>query len=173
MHSSDFLKVLHEAMPAHAELEEYGLDPEEIDEVQASFRSAPSKSSIGVATAKSELERMILEYDCSTVEVGLIRFLPAPHPCRQGVQIAYCEADPIIVDASGLVTMHDHGDPQKSIECAADSERFLDALSVFIALRREKSQWKGRVEEAAGLCAAKAGGSSYMPFFRLLCGYLA
>lgn len=173
MRSSDFLKVLSEAMPTSADLEDYGLDPQEIDDVQASFRSAARKSLAGVASTKSELEKMIIEYDCSTVEVGLIRFLPEPRVHPGGVQVAYCEADPIVVIASGLVVMYEHDDSDRSMKCAINSERFLDALDVFITLRREKSRWKGRVDEAANLCADKAGGGDYVPFFRMLCGYLA
>lgn len=173
MNSSDFLNALSEAMPTNDELKEYGLNSEEIDGVQASFRFIARNLLNEKIAVGSELERMIVEYDCSTVEVGLIRFLPRPQMHHNGVQVAYCEADPIIVNASGVVTMHSHDDPDASILCAADSQSFLDALSVFIKMRREKSHWKGRVEEAANLCSMKAGGGNSIPFFLMLCGYLA
>lgn len=172
MLSAEFLAALSAAKPARSELEDYGLEPEEIEAVQASFSSTARKTPVEVAVGKSELEKLILEYDCSTVEVGLIRFMAEPRVHRFGVQVAYCEADSIVVGAAGGVAMHDHDAPAKSLVCAVDSERFLDALSAFIALRREKSQWKGRAAEAADVCAKKAGGADYAPFFRLLCGYL-
>jgi hypothetical protein len=172
MHNTDFLTALHNAMPTHTELEEYGLDAHEIDEIQASFRFVTRKPSETSSIEKSELERLLLENDCSTVEVGLIRFLKEPREHRYGVQVAFCEADPIVVGPSGAVAMHDHANPDKSMSCAADSERFLDALGAFLTVRREKSKWKGRAKEAADLCSEQAGGRDYTPFFQLLCGYL-
>jgi hypothetical protein len=173
MLSAEFLAALNEAMPAQAELEDYGLEPEEIEAVQASFRSTPRKLPAQTTAGKTELEKLVSEHDCSTVEVGLIRFLPRPRVHHCGMQVAYCEADAVVVGAAGGVAMHDHDEPAKSLKCAANSERFLDALAAFVAMRCQKSQWKGRVEEAAKACATKAGGEEYVPFFRLLCGYLA
>ena len=116
---------------------------------------------------------MILDNDCSTLEVGLIRFLDRPHDHRHGVQVAFCEADPIVVWRVGTVAMHDHVNPDEAVMCAADSERFFDALSAFLTIRLEKSKWKGRINEAAEKCAEKAGGNDFTTFFRMLCSFLA
>ena len=116
---------------------------------------------------------MILDNDCSTLEVGLIRFLDRPHDHRHGVQVAFCEADPIVVWRVGTVAMHDHVNPDEAVMCAADSERFFDALRAFLTIRLEKSKWKGRINEAAEKCAEKAGGNDFTTFFRMLCSFLA
>jgi hypothetical protein len=171
MHSTDFLVALHNAMPPRLELEACGLGPDEIESVQSTFRFVPRKPS-GLVS-RSELEKMILDNDCSSVEIGLIRFLDGPREHRYGVQVAFCEGDPIVVSPAGTVAMHDHANPDKAMNCAADSERFLDALGTFLAIRREKSKWKGRVNAAADLCAEKAGGGDYTAFFRLLSSFLA
>lgn len=173
MRPSDFLNHLHDSMPNHTELEAYGLDSDEIDSTQRTFRSHRRNTLEAFVTGSSDLEKMIGEYDCSTVEVGLVRFLGTPlkHCC--GVQVAYCEADPIVVHASGVVAIHDHDKGQSTMKCSIDSDHFLDALAAFVTLRREKWMWKGRAEAAAEFCATKAGGSDCLPFFRVLCGYLA
>jgi hypothetical protein len=170
MLSTDFLIALQNVMPPRVELEANGLDPDEIESVQATFRFVPRSRS--ASTSRSELEKMILDNDCSSVEVGLIRFSDRPREHPHGTQVALCEADSIVVSPAGTITMHDHANPDKAMNCAASSERFLDALGVFLTIRREKSKWKGRGNEAAELCAEKAGGINFREFFRLLCGFL-
>lgn len=171
MRSHAFLVALQDVMPPRFELETCGLSPDEIEAVQATFRFVPRKPS--VFPSRSELERMIIDNDCSSVEVGWIRFLDRPREHRHGVQVAFCEADPVVVSPTGTVKMHDHANPDKAVNCATDSERFLDALAVFLSIRHEKSKWKGRVDAAAEVCAEKAGGSGYKAFFRLLCNFLS
>lgn len=169
MRSEEFVVALQDAMPPSEELEAHGLGPDEIASVQATFRPVPRESH---SISGSELEKMILDYDCSSVEVGLIRFLDRPQEFLFGTQVAVCEADPIVVSPSGAVQLLDHANPADAMGCAADSEMFLEALSAFLAIRREKSKWKGRVNAAAEVCAQKAGGSAYAPFFQLLCSFL-
>lgn len=171
MHYADFLVALHNVMPTRNELEAYGLGLDEIGRVQATFKSIPRKQPSSVSG--SELERMILDNDCSTVEVGLIRFLDKPRDHRHGVQVAFCEADSIVVSPVGTIFMHDHANPDGAMSCAANSEKFLDALGVFLTIRREKSKWKGNCNAAADLCAEMAGGNKYQAFFRLLCSFLS
>jgi hypothetical protein len=172
MNSSDFLSALNMAMPSREELEAYGLSSNEIDGVQGSFRFIERNPSGISLASRSEAERMIVEFDCSALEVGLVRFLDRPREHRHGVQVAFCETDPIVVCPDGTVAMYDHANADKAVNCAADSEHFLDGLSVFLTVRREKAKWKGRAQEAAALCANKAGGLLYMEFFRLLCGFI-
>lgn len=169
MIGSDFLNALVKAMPSHAELEEYGLSEDEIKSIQAAFQSTAREGSTLPSVAKSELEKMLLEYDCSTVEIGLIRFLPEPRTYQGVTIVAYCEADLIAVSEADAIVMHDHDDFGRTTACAKNSEAFLDALTEWITLRRNASQWKERSEEAAKRCAEKAGGLEYLPFFRILC----
>jgi hypothetical protein len=170
MRNADFLVALQNVMPPRAELEAYGISPDDIECVQATFRFMPRKQLS--SDSGSELERMILDNDCSTIEVGLVRFLDRPREHRHGVQVAFCEADSVVVSPAGTVVMYDHANPDYATNCAANSERFLDALAVYLTIRREKAKWKGRGNAAAELCAEKAGGVDYIAFFRLLCGFL-
>ncbi len=160
-------------MPSSEQLNEYGLDESEISDIQKTFKSVERNLSDSDSGARSEIERLILRNDCSTVEVGLLRFLSYPKEHPQGAVVAVCENDPIVVRGDGTVAMYDHGNPDlKAMDCGADSERFLDALAAFIDIRRNKLQWKGRVTAAAEVCSQLAGGPAYLDFFRLLCGFL-
>ena len=172
MTGTDFLLALYDLMPSRAELEADGLSPEGIEDIQSSFRAIPRQLS-GLVPG-SELEKMILDYDCSKVEVSWIRFLEKPVLHPHGIQVADFEAEMIVVSPAGTVVMYDHEDPDFAVEeCAADSERFLDALITFLTILRNKSKWKGRYDSAVALCAEKAGGRNYARFFNVLCGFLA
>lgn len=160
MFSSEFVKIIRQEMPSRVELESFGLEPHEIAAVQASFLAVARMPEVQIASNISELEKLISAYDCSGVEVGLIRFLAESRPHSHGVQVAYCEADSIVVEATGEVAMYDHADGRRSLSCAQESMRFLDALRVFVEMRNNKPKWNGRAEEAANLCAEMAGGGA-------------
>lgn len=173
MPGSDFLAAVRKAMPDRDELEDYGLDDEEIDAIQSTFSSRARVAKPSPEESASELERMILDNDCSTVEIGLVRFLERPRPHSEGVAVAYCEANMIVVRADGSVSLYDHAAPATvAMECAASSEAFLDGLAAFVEIRANKSDWMGRPALAAQHCSAQAGGSAYMDFFATLCGFL-
>jgi hypothetical protein len=172
MINKDFLLALQKVIPSASELEKYGLDPDEIKGVQSTFQYITRNMLKTSSDYKSELEKMILENDCSTIEIGLIRFLDKPYEHAYGKQVAFCESDPIIVQFDGTVAMYDHSVSDNMLACAINSEKFLDALHSFIMIRHEKAKWRGRGAEAAQVCANLAGGNKYLDFFRLLCGFL-
>lgn len=171
MNAENFLKHLLDAMPRRDSLEEYGLENDEIDEIQATFMAIIRKSAR--EERGGEIQRMIAKFDCSRIEIGLIRFRDKPRSHSKGMMFAFCEADLLVEHGDGSIAMYDHANPDcLQMECAVNSERFFDALAQFIDIRSNKSAWKGRVLEAAELCADAAGGSQYREFFRLLCGFV-
>ena len=173
MLGSEFLAVVGKAMPDREGLEEYGLDDDEIDAIQSTFSYTARETQSSPVEPASELERMILDNDCSAIEIGLVRFLERPESHSQGVAVACCEADPVVVRSDGSVGVYDHGDPDSVVmECAGNPESFLDGLAAFIEVRANKSDWQGRHESAAHHCSVKAGGSAYTDFFATLCGFL-
>lgn len=171
MRAEQFLTCLRNAMPSRSTLEEYGLDNDEIEEVQATFLGTARKP---VSTnIRDELVRLVLEFDCSKVEVGLVRFLGEPQRHMKGMRVAYCEAESIVLNKDGVVVLcDDSGVGSNDIQCASDSRRFLEGLCIFIEIRRNKSEWKGKVEDAAVRCARAAGGPQFAEFFRILCAFL-
>jgi len=168
MKAEEFLRHLGTAMPDQHVLADYGLDEDEIADIQATF-VAPRRPSTADPAA-GELERMIVEFDCSRVEIGLVRLHGEITSRPEGLVFASCEADPLVVRADGCVAMCDHAVARSvAFVCAADSERFLDAMAVYVEFRAEKDAGKSRAD-AAEECAKAAGGSEYRGFYRLLCG---
>lgn len=172
MKGKDFLTLLARAMPSMSELAQYGLDEEEAEEIQASFKSVERPSSGGGVSFSSELQTLVSENDLSTVEVGLVTFPSHPEITDRGVVVAYFEADPLVVQRDGSVAMSDHARPDVLRTCAASSEAFLEALARFVEIRSRKKDWNGRLAEAASICAEAAGGSDYKWFYSALCGFL-
>lgn len=171
MTADEFLRHLEQAMPERASLEGHGLDKDEIEALQATF-VAPARATT-TATEVSEVERMVLDFDCSKIEVGLVRFNDGPAASPHGTCFAYCEADPLVVLRDGRIALFDHASPRTLLQpCAPDSSRFFDAMAAFVSLRREKAAWKGRAEEAATRCAEAAGGREYRAFYRGLVAFL-
>lgn len=177
MKANEFVEVLRKAMPTRESLEEYGIDDDNIHYIQATFLAVQRIASIEErAEAKSHsnpVSQLISEYDCSNVEVGLLRFASAILPHKNGSQIAVCEADPVVLENDASINLYDHSTNEVSLRCAVDASHFLDALGRFVEIRGDKLKWLGNVEEAGRQCADLAGGPEYEPFYRMLCAFLA
>ncbi len=173
MLGSEFLAIVGSATPDRDELDENGLDDDEIDAIQNTFSYTVRESQNQPAVSATELERMILDHDCSTIEIGMVRFLEWPESHPHGIAVAHCEADTIVVRTDGSVGLYDHAHPESvAMECAADSESFLRGLAAFVEVRTNRSEWRGRAESAADHCSTLAGGSAFTDFFAILCGFL-
>lgn len=168
MKASEFLQLVHSQMPAESFLRELGMNDEDVVNIQRSFifRERDVKAPEGV----SELERMIIEYDCSTLEVGPVRFGDRILVTPQGVCVGACEADPLVVLPDGRIALFDHGRRDVIPEfCAIDSERFLDGLATSINIGLDRKAWTGRFPEAVLRCSEAAGGAQFASFFRMVC----
>ena len=172
MRSREFVELVLRCMPSTKELEGYGLSEEEVEDVQQVFRCEPREHDPR-REVRSELERLVTAYDCSRLGISLVRFVGSPEVRPDGVLVAYWEADPIVVLASGEVVAFDHAEPAAApTPCAADSERFLDALGWLARAIADRASWRGRGSEVAEACGEKAGGDSYRAFFSSFCASL-
>lgn len=173
MNAEDFVARLRDAMPSQESLADYGLDDEEIDAIQLTFIAKPRDQVQSTQESNHEIQRLIRDFDCSTVEIGLVRFCNEFAHLQSGERFAFCEADSVLLRKDGAVALYAHSAPDSLLlECAADSERFLDALAEFVEVQKKKRDWEGRVQEAAIRCATAAGGEKYLDFYRLLCAFL-
>jgi hypothetical protein len=171
MRSEEFVAALATSAPSTSELAAGGLDAAGM---AAMLRTRQVKARLHPppATTVCELERLLLTYDCSTVEVGLLRFLDGPRPHVAGTQVAWVEADPVVVRPDARVALYDHADGSRLMDCAADGGRLLDALAHFVSIVGHRQRWQGRSAEAARSCAACAGGEEFASFYGTLCGFL-
>jgi|GEM_PF-5632766 len=159
-------------MPSRTELEEYGLDDDEIADIQASFEAVPRVGVHGTNAQGHEIESLLRDYDCSRVEVGPVRLLPSTIEHPEGVVFGHCEADPLVMSDDGSIDLFDHASGERSLACARTSERFLDALAAFLRIQAARDDWRGRPAAAAAQCAAAAGGDTYRAFYGILTGFL-
>ncbi len=167
MNAQHFLRHIERAMPSRASMQEYGLDNEEIEEMRSTFL-APRRP-VSIADGLSQIEQLIVGFDCSKLEVGLVRFNGRLVPHRAGTCFAYCEADPLVLVEDGSVWLCDHVQPDSVFQpCAESADRFLDAMATFASIRSDGESWMGRTGEAVDLCATAAGGERFADFFRLL-----
>ncbi len=169
MSGEQFVAHLRRAMPNRETLEEYGLDADEVADIQATF-VAPARTSSGFI-AGNEINQMMADFDCSKVEVGLVRFLEQGEGHSLGRVFAMCEADRLILRPDGAIVMLPHGGTGGEIPCAVSPAQFLNAIATFVDMRTDKSAWKGKTDIAAERCAAAAGVPSDSDFYRLLCGF--
>ncbi|WP_254512204.1 hypothetical protein [Anatilimnocola floriformis] len=173
MDADEFVTRLRAAMPSGEELEEYGLDEEEIRDIQATF--IVKKNDTGQAwKGGCEVERLIREYDCSQLEIGGLRFAGVASEYPTGGQIlGDFDNNPLVLNAAGEVIVCERVAPASVfMKCAVDCDRFLDALANFVCIRKDKSNWKGRATEAATRCAQLAGGNDCLKFYQVLCGFI-
>lgn len=171
MNAETFVQHLKSAMPDRADLEDYGLDEDEIRQIRGALQAHRRGTDGAPAT---EIERLVSEFDCTRVEVGAVRFDDRATAHRFGTAFGRCEADPLVVTRGGSVVMVDHADPGgRRVSCASDSERFLDALARFVSIQHDRGEWRGRPDEAAESCALAAGGEQHTEFYRILCSFLA
>jgi hypothetical protein len=174
MKADAFVENLRSAMPSLKALEDYGLDEDEIDEIQSTFRATPKAVSKAPPSFAGELGRLVGSYDCTGLEIGLVSFEGELKEHANGLIFGHCEADTLVVRNDGAVAMYEHDAPsQTAFLCAVDSEHFLDALATFVSIRTEKGIWKGRVGEAAQRCCSASGEPASVGFYELLCGFLA
>lgn len=171
MNAEEFLRKLKQAMPDRATLESYGLDEEEIADIQSTFLAA--RRGVPAPDGLSEVERMVVEYDCSKLQVGLVTFNDQLVRLPEGSCFGACEADPLVVVADKSVAMYDHAvSGVVSFHCASNGNTLLSGLAQYVSIRKDREAWVGREDEATMLCAEAAGGSQYSEFFRMLCGVL-
>jgi hypothetical protein len=174
MRAEEFVQRLQAVMPSRECLQDYGLDEDEIEDVQSTFIAV--RRNVGQAKealSSSEIERLFELFDCTQVEIGLIRFGNRPTNHDNGICFAECEADLLVLNHDGRIVLydHDHG-ADEGLPCAVNASYFLDALAEFLTIRHDKQIWKGRVLEAASKCAHVAGGTEYQKFYELLCAFL-
>lgn len=170
MQVETFLEILHKAMPTRESLLGYGLDDEDIRHIQLTFIARRRKTFSDSATP--ELLRMVTDYDCSTLEIGLLQFLSQPQEHPNGIHVANCEADPVVLKPDGTIVMLDHAAPGAEQRCAIDSEHFLGALAQFVEIRANRPAWLGKTNQAITQCTQAAGSQQCEDFYRILCSFL-
>jgi hypothetical protein len=168
MKAEYFLSIVESDMTPEVELRRLGMDDNDVRMVQMAF--VARRRNVHAAFDVTELERMVTEYDCTNLAIGSVLFRERIVPMAQGLCFGSFEADPFVIVPDGRIAMVDHAVRDAAPEfCAADSERFLEALATSITIGLEMELWKGRYLNAVARCAEAAGGQEYFKFGRMIC----
>lgn len=169
MNAEEFVEFLQAHAPSADALAEAGLDEDDIAEVLSKFL-ARRRPGGDVREFRSELERLVTQWDCASIEIATLGFLKSPGPFGdEGVQIARWEADPLVVAPDGRVVAYDHAEPETlAAACAVDSAAFLSALSIVVAASGKRPTTTEQFFELVSACARAAGEPESGSFFRTL-----
>lgn len=169
MKAEDFVEFLHAHAPPADALSDAGLDEDDVAEVLSKF-SARRRPAGATREFRNELERLVTEWDCASIEIGTLCFLGAPRPFGiKGVEVGRWEADPLVVGPDGRVVAYDHAEAATiTVPCAADSSAFLSALSIVVAAIGKRPTTKDQFFDVVESCARAAGEPKSGSFFRTL-----
>lgn len=176
MDSRTFVIQLGRLAPSVPQLERLGFTHGQIDDFRKSFLCQERQSE---NTETNELLRLLIEWDLSQIQVGMVRFLSKPEQVSSDrVCIGSVEADPLVLlYRTGEIVVEESGMPDHILWAAAkNGPMFLDALILaaeFLSKRsvgeidyEDNSAAWGMVER----CASLAGGDKYLRFYSMLLG---
>jgi hypothetical protein len=171
-----FVLKLKEVSPTKEILAANGFGDEEITQIMKSYACAPRADHINASS--DTLLRLLSAYDCSNLEVGLIRF-------KEEVveEVAYYIVGEVEADILGIskttkeVCVLDHTISEHVVSfCASNSDAFLDALLSFASFLYQRLKNDTLFANTAftkhwvHVCADKAGGEKYLDFYKMLLG---
>jgi hypothetical protein len=176
MRAEEFAALLDElATLERSDAKVFGRTDEAADREFATSTVKPRQRS-SANVSGDELVRLHALFDCSgLVTCGDFNFPDMPAQTSQGLLVAFEEADPIVIDASGVVLLMDHEDPDSDFviaRCAASGAAFLDALGSYLCVIRKKQQGQQVFLDAENQSTALAGGEEYRKFWRSKCALL-
>lgn len=176
MTAQEFVARLEAAAPSEKALQRQGLSRAEARDFARSFVPARRKRPTVAEAELGVIGRLLAEYVCSHVEIGMVRFPDEPFRNGDLWVIARVEADSMVLEPnSGEIAVHEFGTKQHVLWCCArDGESLLDALAT-------ASEYLGRklvddslqdddAQIALRACTSAAGGKRYGPFYRMLLG---
>jgi hypothetical protein len=175
MKADDFVRTLLDTCPTMESLLRKGLSEKGAMEERGSYMCVLRPN---VAPLVDPLLDLLSRYDCSKVEIGMIRFMSAPTDVGELWQIGKDEADPIVLDkVTGEVTLRSLSHPDHTIsKCASTSSRFLDAVALCARSLTHLSEHdpRGEDQEAchrfAHECGNAAGSAAYTRYYMTLLG---
>jgi len=170
-----FAKVLAQARPSSAVLSSLGIGGEGAASFQAAFELPRRIKRHDYGLPDATLNELYSDFDPSRVEVGPVRFEPAPRQVHDGWIVGDVSGDYLVLQAlDGELNVRDIHQPSHLMErCAASGAMFLDGLS--LAVEYFAGRLVDRIsDEAAGAYAAEcgrlSGGQQYQDFYEMLLG---
>jgi hypothetical protein len=171
-----FVLKLKELSPTKEILAANGFGDEEIAQIMKSYICVPRAGDVNAPS--DALLRLLSAYDCSNLEVGLIRFKEEFVEEAAYYIVGEVEADILVISKTTKeVCVLDHTVPEHVVSfCASTSDAFLGALLSFASFLFQRLKDETLFDNTAftkhwvHLCAEKAGGEKYLDFYKMLLG---
>lgn len=171
-----FVLKLKELSPTKDILSANGFSDEEIAQIMKSYTCAPRAGHVNVHS--DTLLRLLSAYDCSNLEIGLIRFKEEVVEDVSYYIVGEVEADFLgISKTTKEVHVLDHTVPEHVVSfCASNSDAFLDALLSFASFLYLRLKNETLLDNTTftklwvQVCTDKAGGEKYLEFYKMLLG---
>ena len=175
MTAEEFVAELAKSAPSMEGLLKQGLTKKAAQAFRGSLTPKQRAQPIRAPKGAGEVGRLLAFYDCSRVEVGMVRFGEAPVRRGGRWEIGLVEADQLVIDSkSGILEVLELGHPSHVLwQCAASGEAFLGALSRASAVLSQRAIGeipKKTLAKQLLDCVALAGGAEYEGFFKMLIG---
>ena len=119
------------------------------------------------------VDDLVWRYECTSLEVGHIQFVSAPRPHWAGHMVGSWEGELLVTQEDGQVAIFEHERfGERLLMCAVDGEHFFEALTTFLGMVLQRELWLARVDEAARVCADRAGSAQCEDFYLGMLSYL-
>ena len=154
---------------------EAGLDDDYLDEVAERF--SVSKRAGANVVSDDPVVALLNSFDVTKVEIGLIEFDNTATVRGKYTVFGKFEVDRLAIDAGGAVVLLEETADTVTMQCAADSGRFLDAVIHIGKFLEKRSVDDALFDDepanrvVAGECAALAGGKQYVDFYTMMLGF--
>ncbi|HEX4372708.1 MAG TPA: hypothetical protein VHZ50_05315 [Puia sp.] len=173
-----FAKELKQSAPSFEQLSARNLSSEFIDDFIKSYNCI-LKTHINLKVISNDsMINLILLYDCSKIEIGIVTFVHEIIEMSDYYQIGNVEQDVLIINKiSHQVEVLDYTNKNHTIwQCASNSDNFLQAILICAKYSTARIidpvlvENKKYTKEAVHLCFEKAGGIDYIDFYKMLLG---
>lgn len=132
MEAKVFVEELRKLMPKTKALKSLGLEDTFINYFQNRFLCKPKKlnANYNYSIVTDEVESLVSQYDCSSIEIGMLNFILSPDYSEDYIVVGQIEGDQVVIN---LITKEVEVRDGMSMDhviwsCASNGSNFLTSL---------------------------------------------
>ncbi len=179
MNKDSFVKEIKRYTPSRDDFKGLGVSEGFIERELKKYDCFQREAPISNVFINSEVLHLVNWYDCSKLEIGVLRFSNIISETEDHYLIGEIEADVLAVNKITLeIEVLDYTDLNWVIwSCAQNGQMFLDAILLSaeyfskMLTNDDLNQDTAFRHKYVLECAEKAGGGKYIEFYKLLLGY--
>lgn len=178
MNAELFVAEIKNYAPSRESLEKFGLSEKFISKQLSKYNCHPRSKPLTEVLLNSEVLRLINEYDCSELTIGILSFANEITENENHFFIGNVEADILAINkVTHEIQVLDYTNLNWVINgCASNGATLLDALFQCIvffskSVDLDDAEKNKLTYEYVLFSSEKAGGEKYVDFYKLLLGY--